>query len=193
MYVPLVEQLKVGLSVRLSGRFILVSCIQVENIWMHKKVKMKINYIVKNSKVNLRLFLCVSIINLVVSYLLANVLTLLNFTFFLSALRIESAQKTSLFSLFVYFVVIGPAIEEYIFRYPSILLLRKNINSKTRTFLIYFVSSFMFAIIHSMGEIRFPIIQFFIGFFSLYIGSKTNIYHCIAFHSLNNFIAILQF
>jgi membrane protease YdiL (CAAX protease family) len=153
---------------------------------------MKIKNLIDNNKSHLNLFLWLNLLNVISSYSLASILTSLNFTFFLSALSVESTQKTSFFLLLVNYVLIAPIIEEYIFRYPSILLLRKNTGSRLITFLIYLTSSFMFSIIHSMGEIRFPIIQFLIGIFSLYIGNKSNIYYCIAFHSLNNLIAILQ-
>jgi membrane protease YdiL (CAAX protease family) len=53
------------------------------------------------------------------------------------------------------------------------------------------VSSVAFAMVHSPDQLRFPIPQFLMGSAVFFIGSRTNIFYCMAFHMLNNSLALL--
>jgi RsiW-degrading membrane proteinase PrsW (M82 family) len=144
-------------------------------------------------KSNLRLFLTVFTIYLPTVYSLVFVLNFLHLDFFVSSNVIfENFPKHSVFRLFLEVVIFDPVIEEYIFRYPALLAYR---SSKTRfrySFLIIMVvSSVAFSMVHSPDQLRFPIPQFLMGSAVFFIGSRTNIFYCIAFHMLNNLVALL--
>jgi membrane protease YdiL (CAAX protease family) len=144
-------------------------------------------------RANFRLFLTVFTIYLPTVYSLVFVLNFFHLDFFVSSNVIfENFPKYSIFRLFLEVVILDPVAEEYIFRYPALLAFR---HSKTRfrfSFLIVMVvSSVAFAMVHSPDQLRFPISQFLSGSAMFYIGSRTNIYYCIAFHMLNNLIALL--
>jgi membrane protease YdiL (CAAX protease family) len=142
---------------------------------------------------NFRLLLSVFAIYLPVVYSLAFVLGFFQLDFFLSSKVIfENFPKYSIFRLFLEVVIFDPTLEEYIFRYPALLAYRYGKTRFRYSFLIIMVvSSVAFAMVHSPDQLRFPISQFLSGSAMFFIGSRTNIFYCIAFHMLNNLCALL--
>jgi membrane protease YdiL (CAAX protease family) len=87
-------------------------------------------------------------------------------------------------------VVIGPVLEEYVFRYVPIVTARAFSMDGVWLLLVALVSSALFALIHSPGTLHFPVPQFIVGVAAFYLAYRTNIFHSIVLHAANNLGAL---
>jgi membrane protease YdiL (CAAX protease family) len=143
-------------------------------------------------KSNLRVFACVFVINFVGVMSLTFALYFLNFEFLFVSDLIGDTSKLNKFVLFFLVAFVGPAIEEYIFRYPALIVYRGNKERSKYAFMsVLLISSLIFSLTHSLGAFKFPLPQFITGASLFFVGSRTNIFYCIAFHMLHNFLALL--
>jgi membrane protease YdiL (CAAX protease family) len=144
-------------------------------------------------RANFRLFLTVFAMYSPTVYSLVFVLEYFDLDFlFSSKVIFENLPTYSVFRLFLEFVIFNPVAEEYIFRYPALLAYRySKIRFRFSFLIIMVVSSVAFAMVHSPDQLRFPIPQFLMGSAVFFIGSRTNIFYCMAFHMLNNSLALL--
>jgi membrane protease YdiL (CAAX protease family) len=119
-------------------------------------------------------------------------LYLLNLDFFYVSDLLGNTPKLGTFWLFFLVGFVGPVLEEYIFRYPALIAYRGNKERSKYAFVtVLLISSLIFSLVHSLGMFKFPLPQFITGASLFFVGSRTNIYYCIAFHMLNNSLALL--
>jgi membrane protease YdiL (CAAX protease family) len=116
----------------------------------------------------------------------------LNWDFFYVTDLLDNTSKLGTFWLFFLVGFVGPILEEYIFRYPALIAYRENNERSKYAFVsVLLISSLIFSLVHSLGEFKLPLPQFITGASLFFVGSRTNIYYCIAFHMLNNSLALL--
>jgi membrane protease YdiL (CAAX protease family) len=141
-------------------------------------------------KSNLRVFVPLFLVTFAIKILLFFIVDRNHIDFFF--VSGESAQKFNFIDKFRSSVVTSPILEEYIFRYPALIAYHySKVRFKFSFATILIVSSVLFAMVHSPTQPRFPISQFIGGLTYFYIGSRSNIFYCIAFHMFNNFLALL--
>ena len=142
-------------------------------------------------KSNLRFFGSVFVVNFVGVMSLIFAFYSLGWDFFYVTDLLDSTSKLSTFWLFFLVGFVGPIAEEYIFRYPALIAYRNNKERFKYAFVtVLLVSSLIFSLVHSLGTFKFPLAQFITGASLFFVGSRTNIFYGMAFHMLNNILAL---
>jgi membrane protease YdiL (CAAX protease family) len=146
------------------------------------------------SRTDLRLFLRVLALDTLVCYSLLYVIYAFNAFYLASSVKLETEASRNILLLWFSVIVVAPVLEEYIFRYPAIRYACSQTPGRSRVVLfVAAISSVLFALVHSLGELKFPLVQFILGMFAFYLGFKTNIFYSMALHAVHNTLPLLFF